>query len=416
MLLHSPEMKPAKYISTFLCVLAICSLTAEQNVPETQALDDGRQWLDSRALPARTAPALVRAAAANARNQTAISESLLLSIVQSQPASDSARRAHELLSRIYLRSGRYHRVIANLDQWARTFPDDPHLASEKADVEQFRGLPDQINGPRKASKLRHGASNDFSGPLLINGRSATYLLDTGAWMSVMSEAEARRLGMTLREGTGVIGEASGKGITIRTAVARQLVLGSTTFHNVSFAVLPDVEPWRSMPPGHGGIIGIPILLHLGCIRWINGGRWEIACRDGSGSSDPANMVFFGNHLLLASTVANRQSFMTLDTGAETTDLNANFAREFAREIQDVGTKSKTRIEGAGGSAVIDSITIPKLDFLISGKSVTLRAANVTMQENPAIGGRYCIGNIGLDLLLQAGRVTIDFSRMRLSLR
>ena len=163
-------MKLAKYISSFLSIFAICGFTAAQSVPETQALDDGRQWLDPRALPAPTAPALIRAAAASARNQGAVSESLLLSIVQSQPGSDSARRAYELLSRVYLRTGRYRQLTANLDQWARAFPDDPHLLSEKADVEQFRGLPDQINGPRKASKLRHGPSNDFSAPVVINGK------------------------------------------------------------------------------------------------------------------------------------------------------------------------------------------------------------------------------------------------------
>jgi predicted aspartyl protease len=59
-------------------------------------------------------------------------------------------------------------------------------------------------------------------PVLINGRRATYLLDTGAWMSVMTEAEAKRLGLTIREGTGVLGESSGKGVKIRTAVAKTL--------------------------------------------------------------------------------------------------------------------------------------------------------------------------------------------------
>jgi predicted aspartyl protease len=404
-------MKPGKYVSICFCLFAICSLTAGQSVSEKQVLDDGRQWLDSRELPAPTASALLRAAAGNARNQTALSEGLLLSIVQSQPASDSARRAHELLSRIYLRSGQYRRVIANLDQWARAFPDDPQWRNEKTDVEQFRGLPDQINGRRRRSTLRHGPGNDFAAPVLINGRRATYLLDTGAWISVMTIAEAKRFGLTIREGSGVIGEASGKGVTVRTAVAKTLSVGSMIFHDVSFAILPDVEPWKSMPAGHGGIIGVPVLLQLGCIRWMKGGTWEIGCRDDRSGSDTTNMVFFGNHLLLAPTVANRQSFMTLDTGAETTDLNANFAREFAREIQDVGTKSATRVEGVGGSAVIDSITVPKLDFLIDGNSATLRAAQVTMQENSALGGRCCIGNIGLDLLLQTGAVTIDFSRM-----
>ena len=117
-------------------------------LPDSQALDDGRQWLDAGALPAPTAPPLLRAAAANALNQTAASESLLLHIVRSQPASPSARRAHELLSRIYVRTGQYRRLVANLDDWARTFPNDSQLQRERADVEQFRGLPDQINGPR----------------------------------------------------------------------------------------------------------------------------------------------------------------------------------------------------------------------------------------------------------------------------
>jgi hypothetical protein len=71
------DMKPAKYVSILLAVFAFCSFTAAQSLPNTQALDDGRQWLDSRNLPTPTAPALVRAAAANARNQSAVSEKLL---------------------------------------------------------------------------------------------------------------------------------------------------------------------------------------------------------------------------------------------------------------------------------------------------------------------------------------------------
>jgi len=124
------------------------------------------------------------------------------------------------------------------------------------------------------------------------------------------------------------------------------------------------------------------------------------------------MAFFGNHLLLASTVAGRQAFMTVDTGAETTDLNTNFALQFAREME-AGTKGTTSISGVGGTAVIDSITLPKLDFQIGDKSVTLREAHVTMQNNTALGDRCCIGNIGLDLLLKSGAVTIDFSKMTL---
>ena len=385
-------------------------------VPDSQALDDGRQWLDAGALPAPAAPPLLRAAAANALNKAAASESLLLRIVRSQPASPSARRAHELLSRIYLRTGQYRRLLVNLDDWARTFANDSQLQRDRADVEQFRGLPDQINGPRRASTLRHGPSNDFAAPVLIDGKPATYLLDTGAWLSVMTSAEAKRLGLTIREGSVRLSEASGKGVSVRTAVARELVLGSTIFHDVSFAILPDVEPWTSMPPGRGGIIGIPILLHLGCIRWTKDGNWEIGCTTAATGPDTANMVFYRNRLLVAASVWDRRVFMTFDTGAETTDLNASFARQFADQMLRMGAKDTTRVNGVGGSSIVESVTLPAVDFRIGGALAALRPAHVTMQENPALGGRCCIGNIGLDLLLQTGALTVDFSQMTLRLR
>jgi predicted aspartyl protease len=382
----------------------------------SQALDDGRRWLDPRAIPAPAAPALLRAAAANARNQTAMSEGLLLQILMTEPGSESARGARELLSRIYLRSGQYRRLVTNLDEWARHFPNDEDGRKERGDMEQFRGLPDQINGPRVRATLPHGESNDFSAPLSINGLPATYLLDTGAWLSVMTETDARRFGMTIREGTGVLGDSSGKGVKIRTAVARDLVLGGMTFHDVSFAILPDTEPWRSMPPGRQGIIGIPILLSVGCIRWTKGGTWELGCTTDATAPGIANLVFYENKALLAATVFAERVFLTFDTGAETTDLNADFARRFAKQVERLGTKDTTGVTGIGGTAMIESITLPDVPFAIGGFPVVLRPAHVTMQENSAIGGRCCVGNIGLDLLLQSGEIVIDFSAMTVRLR
>ncbi|HEX2454733.1 MAG TPA: hypothetical protein VHI99_13595, partial [Vicinamibacterales bacterium] len=82
-------------IATTLVVALSLSLGCRTGeiVADSQALDDGRRWLDPRTIPAPTAPVLLRAAAANARNQTAVSERLLLDVVQKQPASESARRA-----------------------------------------------------------------------------------------------------------------------------------------------------------------------------------------------------------------------------------------------------------------------------------------------------------------------------------
>src|SRR5207249_3007824 len=120
-----------------------------------------------------------------------------------------------------------------------------------------------------------------------------------------------------------------------------------------------------------------------------------------------NLVFYENRLLLWTAVSGTRVFATLDTGAETTDLNANFASQFA-EMSRNGIRDTTAVSGAGGTAAIDSVTLPEVAFDIGGTIATLRPAHVTMQRNPTMGGRCCIGNIGLDLLLQSGAVTIDF--------
>jgi hypothetical protein len=87
-----------KIATTLIVALSMSSGCRQSEIASnSQALDDGRRWLDPRTVPAPTAPVLVRAAAANARNQTAISESLLLDIVRTQPASEAASHAHQLL-------------------------------------------------------------------------------------------------------------------------------------------------------------------------------------------------------------------------------------------------------------------------------------------------------------------------------
>ena len=59
--------------------------------------------------------------------------------------------------------------------------------------------------------LTHEAGDDFSVPVTVNGRTARYLLDTGAWASLITAGEAKRLGLRVRPGLGRVGDASGQG-------------------------------------------------------------------------------------------------------------------------------------------------------------------------------------------------------------
>src|SRR5947209_6111350 len=228
----------------------IVGISQSVSPPES---DDGRQWLDSRSLA--SAPIAV-ASRASALNQNETAEKLLRQIVRRAPRSPEAAEAHKLLSRIYLRTGRYKRATDNLGEWPRNFPESADAQAELRDLDQFRGLPDQINDGRRTSVLKH--EGDFRVPLSINGRECTFLMDTGAWVSVITRQAAQRLGLEFRGAGGVIGDSSGKGVVTKTAIARELVLGNMRFRNVSFFVMPDQEPFTSVPPDQRGILGVPI--------------------------------------------------------------------------------------------------------------------------------------------------------------
>lgn len=379
-------------------------------VSSSQEVDDGRRWLESPAPLTPASPAILRAAEAVALNKAANAAALLRGIIRSQPRSEAASQAHQLLSRIYLRSGQYKRLLANLDEWARGFPRRDDIERERMDVEQFRGLPDQENGPRRASTLRHDADSLFV-PVSINNRSASFFFDTGAWVSLMTESEATRHGLQIREGGGVISDPSEKGVKSRFTVVRELAIGSMRFRNVSFLVLPNQGPFTGMV----GLIGMPVLLGVGSIRWSNDATVEFGGRADPNDRKPPNLVFYRNRLLLRALVSGRPSFATFDTGAVSTDLNANFATEFAELVERGGTRTSQDTTGVGGTTSFDAIRLPQVAFEIAGVQRFLRPAVVTLQRTPNMGGDCCLGNVGKDLLTQGRGFSIDFTAMTLSL-
>jgi len=401
-------------ITIFLTVAVFSLIAAAQggDLRQSQGLDDGRPWFEL-TRPTAASPPLLRAAAAVAFNQPTAAEELLRRIIRSQPRSDTASQAHELLSRVYLRSGHYKRLIENLDAWARAFPGRHEVEREREDIEQFRGLPDQVNGPRRASTLRH--DDGIFVPVVVNGKPANYFFDTGAWMSAMTQAEATRLGMEIRSGRGVISDASGGSAAIRLAVAKELTLGSMRFRDVSFAVLPDQEASANSLPTSFGILGMPILLAAETIRWSKDGTVEFGGRNDRPDAADSNLVFYKNHLILRAIVLGKPVFATFDTGAVSTDLNNNFATEFADLVQRTGTRDTQSITGVAGTTSAEAVRLPEVVFDIGTTRAVLRPAIVTLQRISALGGDCCVGNIGLDLLMTAHGFTIDFSAMTLRL-
>src|SRR5262245_17976997 len=110
---------PFRHFAVVLALLWLSIVTIAQSAPHPET-DDGRQWLNPRTL---VDSPLAAASRANALNQNDAAEKRLRQIIKRAPRSPQAGEAHKLLSRIYIRTGRYKRATDNLDEWRRDFPN-----------------------------------------------------------------------------------------------------------------------------------------------------------------------------------------------------------------------------------------------------------------------------------------------------
>lgn len=395
--------------------IAVCGFAALLfGFAQTSGNDDktlfaARDWTG---LQRAQAP-LYRAAFSIAFNQdSAAAEKLLRSVIKAGPHSEDAYQAYEQLSHLYLRTGQYRRLMDAMEARWRAFPEKKEdRRNEESFLGAFRGLPDQSTEHSEPSRVPHESDSIFI-PASINSRSATYFFDTGAAFSVVSESEAKRLGLTMN-GVTSTSHTMTSDASFRMAVAKEVRIGRTVFRNVSFGVLPDSrEPFSKLPEGRRGIIGIPLIVGMRTLHWIRNGDLEIGQESKPFDLTQSNLYFDDDHLVVTSSFQSQKMLATLDTGAETTDLLSGFARQFAGFLAANGKKATREIRGIGGAENYEAVTVPEISLRIGNVETYLRPAQVITNE---AGAKCCAGNFGMDLLKQGRAFRIDFGSMRLDM-
>ena len=393
-------------------LLAVSPACAQSvNGADLQALYDARKWTEIHdELQKTSAHNLYRGAVAVVFHESPRkAESLLRSVIKVEPKSEDAYQAYEWLSHLFLYGGQYRSFVSTMDARWTAFPGKPEQKQEREQVAGFRRLPDQVTERVRPSTVRHEDKSIFI-PLSVNGSPATWFFDTGAWVSAVSESEAKRLGMKF-------GGAAGTAATItnrtgfRTAVAEELIVGAVRLRNVSFAVFPDDgEPWSLLPPGRRGLLGMPVILAFRTLRWASDGTVRIGENPAALNVHKANLIFDNDHLAVTVGLQGRKALAAVDTGAEGTDLLREFAMQFP-SVMESGRKSSTEIRGVGGRDSYESVTLPEITFEIGGIQAVLRSRDVLMNRSI----RSYIGNFGLDVFQQGRAFKLDFTAMRLEL-
>lgn len=340
-------------------------------------------------------------------------EKELRSVIRKSPHSPDAADAHYALIAMDSREGRYREAFRQMKLELADKPDANDLKGAYSLFALLAQFPDQTVVSGKPSTVHSEiVDNNLFVPVTANGVVGTYIVDSGANISVMCESEARRLGLKVKDTTTKMFDISGNLSGIRIAEVPDLWIGKTHLKHVAFAVSPDAnEPWVDLPAGHKGILGIPVLIALGAIRIDKGNRVELQVHS-LPSASAVPLAFDDAMPVTQMRLDGKTLNFTFDAGASRTYLNSPFAEAFPKLMQ-TGSKRPQTVTGLSGKTVQPSVVLPSVLFWFGTRQVQLAPATVLLK--PTTGtSNWAAGNLGFDLIKQALPITIDFRTMQLS--
>jgi hypothetical protein len=293
-------------------------VTGERSDSELRSLFAARDWFQLRDAVERSAdvPAFYRGAVACAFNDVNSAERHFRAVIKAPGEVEQAAEAHGLLAHAYMRSGRYRQTYAHLAAMQRLLPEVPGLKSALALFSALSPHQELSVKTRRPSDVR--MTDDFFIPVAVNGTPAKYGFDSGMDISMISEAEANRLRLPIQEvsASTLRDGASGNAVPIRFVVADRLIAGGFELRHVVFLVAEkDAMPFVELPPDKQGILGIPVLVAFGSMRWNNDRVLQIGTDRGRGDVRHPNMCFQAVTPVVEGTYRTQRINAWLDTGA-----------------------------------------------------------------------------------------------------
>src|ERR1700723_705203 len=213
-----------------LASVALClfpSITLSQVSDGTlKTLYERHQWFALRdAIAQGDAPLFYHAAVEAAFDEIEPAGRDLGKVILQSPHSEDAYEAHQLLATMFFRHGLYRKALEQLRAMSNEKPEAKDVQKEMAFFTEL-GKVDQSTVHLSPSTLEMSQEDgNLYLPVTINGKKALYAFDTGANFSVMSEAEASRLGLAVTSVDTSIGDSSGNHLGVRVAVAKSLTIG-----------------------------------------------------------------------------------------------------------------------------------------------------------------------------------------------
>jgi len=343
-------------------------------------------------------------------------ETELNEVIKAAPHSDDAYAARSALLHFYLRIGRFHDAGAQIEAMREAKPKAPDLANVRSLFALLAAHPDMtVNGDQGESVRSQIIGGNVFAPITVNGAARSYMLDTGLDLSLMSELEAKRLGLKPESSTTRMSDISGLvGAEVRVVVVDELTVGAIHLQHVPFLVVADTNgAFVGIPPDQHGVLGIQPLAALGRLSFEANGMLGI--RRGMNGKDETvattePLLFVGTTPITRIVYQGRTLPVTFDTGATQTTLNPPFAKAFPEVVRS-GQSQNHDMNGLSGTTVQKSVSVARLS-LEFGRKVELAPATILLDQTTSTSA-WAGANLGFDLMQQARPFAVDFRQMKI---
>jgi len=252
-------------------------------------------------------------------------------------------------------------------------------------------------------------------PISVNGASLKVVLDTGANLSLVSETNAKKLGLDDYESQVYLGTSTGKLQPGRIGVAKEVRVGKALLVNVLFVILAD-EALRL--PGAGqldGVLGIPLIRQLGSFTLSKSGQMTIPAIATSNESTTAKFAFLGMSPVVKGEYGGKSWILTIDTGANSTELYPSFFESFRADIIGRYKRHPTYRGGLGNTVRVDIYRGENMTFRFGDKAISLPEAGIYPTVVSDMSGQVD-GNLGQSFMRTFSQFSMDFRSMTLTLQ
>jgi hypothetical protein len=264
------------------------------------------------------------------------------------------RKANEELASALVRIGRYREAAR---AWTEALDLTPDSDDDRAENENTRALYEALgdvapqtvafgdDAPMQAARNRLGS---WDVPVEVNGRRGQWIFDTGANWSTLTESEAVKMGLSIRNTQTYVRGSTGSKNMLRLAVAGDLQFGAAHLKNVVFLVLADkalfIGPLRYQITG---ILGLPVIRALERVGITAKGVVRIEAKKPIAQGEP-NVFFHEWTPIVEIRHRDRRMQMFFDTGANASFIYLSFFQKRIGKRRDRQPEEKARKDGWRG--------------------------------------------------------------------